>query len=101
MADQHEFDANDDEAVNVFYDLTVWDADQRSALVESLAAASVPHAWRENELVVPESAEDITDEIFDRLEHEIGLSATMTKPLNFNLTNGRYLSAGCSLSSSS
>ena len=72
MTDQHEFDANDDEAVNVFYDLTVWDTDQRSALVESLAAASVPHAWRENELVVPESAEDITDEIFDRLEREIG-----------------------------
>ena len=72
MADQHEFDADDDDAVNVFYDLTVWDADQRSALVESLAAASVPHAWRENELVVPESVEDVTDEIFDRLEREIG-----------------------------
>ena len=47
MTDQHEFDANDDEAVNVFYDLTVWDADQRSALVESLAAASVPQ-WSLN-----------------------------------------------------
>ena len=46
--------------------------DQRSALVESLAAASIPHAWRENELVIPEDAEDATDDIFERLEREIG-----------------------------
>lgn len=72
MTDQQEFDANDDDAVNVFYDLTVWDADQRSALVESLAAASIPHTWRDNELVVPEDAEDAADEIFERLEREIG-----------------------------
>ena len=72
MPNDQEFDANDDESVNVFYDLTVWDADQRSALVESLAAASIPHGWRGNELVVPEVAEDATDEIFDRLEREVG-----------------------------
>ncbi len=72
MTEQQEFDAEDDDAVNVFYDLTVWDADQRSALVESLAAASIPHAWRGNELVVPEDAEEATDDIFERLEQEIG-----------------------------
>ena len=72
MTDEQEFDANSDDAVNVFYDLTVWDADQRSVLVESLAAASIPHAWRENELVIPEDAEDATDDIFERLEREIG-----------------------------
>jgi hypothetical protein len=72
VPNDQEFDVNDDESVNVFYDLTVWDADQRSALVESLAAASIPHGWRGNELVVPEDAEDATDDIFERLEREIG-----------------------------
>ena len=72
MTDDQEFDVNDEDSVNVFYDLTVWDADQRSALVESLAAASIQHAWRGDELVVPEDAEDATDDIFERLEREIG-----------------------------
>jgi len=72
VTDDQEFDVNDEDSVNVFYDLTVWDADQRSALVESLAAASIQHAWRGDELVVPEDAEDATDDIFERLEREIG-----------------------------
>ena len=98
MTDQHEFDANDDEAVNVFYDLTVWDADQRSALVESLAAASVPMRGARTNLLCRSPLKTSPMRFLIDSNAKLGrfpsLSATMTKPSNFNLMNGRYLSAG-------
>jgi hypothetical protein len=67
-----DFDPADPDVVKVNYDLRGWDPDQRAALIESLANAEIPHAWIGDELVVPEGAEDRTDEIFDRLEDELG-----------------------------
>ena len=67
-----DFDPGDPDVVKVNYDLRGWDADQRAALIESLANADIPHAWQGDELVVPESAEDLADGVFDRLEDEIG-----------------------------
>jgi hypothetical protein len=67
-----DFDPADPDVVKVNYDLRGWDPDQRAALIESLANAEIPHAWIGDELVVPEGAEDRTDEVFDRLEDELG-----------------------------
>lgn len=72
MSDTGEFRPDDPETVVVHYDLAMWDVDQRSALTEALATAGVQHVWNGDELQVPDEAEDLTDEIFERLEAEIG-----------------------------
>lgn len=72
MSDTGEFRPDDPETVVVHYDLAMWDIDQRSALTEALATAGVQHVWNGDELQVPDEAEELTDEIFERLEAEIG-----------------------------
>lgn len=72
-----DFDPRDPDVVKVNYDLRGWDPDQRAALIESFANADIPHAWDGDELVVPESAEDAADAVFDRLEAEVGPFAVM------------------------
>jgi hypothetical protein len=72
-----DFDPRDPDVVKVNYDLRGWDADQRAALIESLANADIPHTWDGDELIVPESAEDAADAVFDRLESEVGPFAVM------------------------
>lgn len=67
-----DFDPNDDAIVKVHYDVAGWTFDQQGELAEAMAEASVPHAWDGTELVVPEAAEGKVDEIFERLEAELG-----------------------------
>lgn len=67
-----DFNPDDPDTVTVFYDLSLWDTDQRAALIESFANESIPHAWRSNEIVIPETFEAVADEIFDRLDDELG-----------------------------
>ena len=61
-----DFDPRDPDVVKVNYDLRGWDPDQRAALIESFANADIPHVWDGDELIVPESAEDSADAVFDR-----------------------------------
>lgn len=72
IGDQIEFDPNDPAIVKVHYDVATWDFDQQAELSEAMAESSIPHAWDGTELVVPESAEDKVDKIFERLEQELG-----------------------------
>ncbi|WP_041298038.1 hypothetical protein [Ilumatobacter coccineus] len=67
-----DFDPSDPATVKVHYDLSAWTFDQRAELSEALADADLPHAWDGEELLVPESVEDATDAMFDKLEAEIG-----------------------------
>lgn len=67
-----DFDPNDAEQIKVYYDVSVWDFEQRAELSESLAEQSVPHAWAGDELVVPEEVEGYVDALFERLEAELG-----------------------------
>lgn len=60
---------------NVFYDLSSWSSDQQAELTASLAQADVPHGWVEMELVVPAEFEGIMDQLFDRLERELGIGS--------------------------
>ncbi|HEX4980184.1 MAG TPA: hypothetical protein VFV63_00715 [Ilumatobacteraceae bacterium] len=67
-----DWDPNDPDAVNVLYDVSAWSVDQRAELAAAFADAGHPHAWEGDELVVPEEIEEAVDELFDRLERELG-----------------------------
>ena len=67
-----DWDPTDPDAVNVLYDVSAWSVDQRGELAAAFAEAGHPHAWEGDELVVPEEIEDAVDELFDRLERELG-----------------------------
>jgi hypothetical protein len=67
-----DFDPDDPTIVKVHYDLAAWGFDPRAELSEALAEHGIPHAWDGDELIVPEAAEELTDELFDRLEEELG-----------------------------
>lgn len=66
----------DPDAPNVYYDLSSWTTDQQAELTALLANADIAHAWVESELVVSEEYEDVVDQLFDRLERELGIGST-------------------------
>lgn len=70
-----EWNPNDPDATRVHYDLSSWTFDQMAELAASLAEAEVPHAWDGNELIVPESAEDDTDDIVAEVEVRMGIAS--------------------------
>ncbi len=72
IGDPIDFDPFDEAIVKVHYDVTVWTFDQQAELSEAMAQALVPHGWDGTELVVPETHEATVDEIFERLERELG-----------------------------
>ena len=60
----------DSDAEQVSYDLGDWDDGRRAQLAETLASASIEHAWDEHgELVVLEDDEDRVDAIIDAVEN--------------------------------
>lgn len=67
-----DFDPDDPSVVKVHYDLAAWSFDHRATLAEALADVGLPHAWDDDELVVPELVEAQTDAMFERLEAELG-----------------------------
>ncbi|HEY7626830.1 MAG TPA: hypothetical protein VH761_07175 [Ilumatobacteraceae bacterium] len=70
-----EWNPNDPEATRVHYDLSSWTFEQMAELAASLADAEIPHAWDGNELMVPESAEDETDDIVAQVEVRMGIAS--------------------------
>lgn len=67
-----DWDPNDPEAVKVHYDVSAWNIDQRAELASALADEEIAHVWDGDELIVPEELEARTDELFSRLENELG-----------------------------
>jgi hypothetical protein len=67
-----EWDPDDPETVNVHYDLTAWNLDQRAELAEALAEGGFDHRWDGDELVVPEALEGAIDAMFAELEADLG-----------------------------
>jgi hypothetical protein len=70
-----EWNPNDPDATRVHYDLTSWSFEQMAELAAALADAEIPHAWDGNELMVPESAEEATDDIVAQVEIRLGMGA--------------------------
>jgi hypothetical protein len=72
-----DWNANDPDATRVHYDLESWSFEQMAELAAALADAEIPHAWDGNELIVPESAEEATDEIVAQVELRLGMADTV------------------------
>lgn len=67
-----DFDPADPDTVVVQYELAGWTPVQLGELGAQMAEASVPHRWEGTELLIPEAAESFMDDVFDRLEAQIG-----------------------------
>jgi hypothetical protein len=53
----------------VAYDLSDWDDDRLTALVDALDAAGIAQGWDEDELFVYAADEQVADELLDRVAH--------------------------------
>jgi hypothetical protein len=70
-----DWNPNDPDATQVHYDLASWSFEQMAELAAALADAEIPHAWDGNELIVPESAEEATDDVVAQVEMRLGMAA--------------------------
>ncbi len=68
-----DWNAKDPDATRVHYDLASWSFEQMAELAATLADAEIPHAWDGDELIVPESAEEATDEVVAQVEARLGI----------------------------
>ena len=59
----------------VAYDLSDWDDDRLTALVDALDGAGIAHAWDGDELFVYSADEQSADELLDRVAHPHELPA--------------------------
>jgi hypothetical protein len=64
-----------DEGDEVAYDLGDWTAEQRQELVEGLASEGVVARLEDGELVVPESAADLAEELIEEVDAPDALAA--------------------------
>ena len=64
-----------DDGEEVAYDLADWTAEQRQGLVESLAAEGVVARLEDTELVVPEDAADLAEELIEEVDAPDALAA--------------------------
>jgi hypothetical protein len=69
-----DWNPNDPDATRVHYDLTSWSFEQMAELAAALADAVIPHAWDGNELIVPDSAEQATDDVVAQVEMRLGIA---------------------------
>jgi hypothetical protein len=70
-----DWNPNDPDATQVQYDLSEWTFEQMAELASELADEQIPHSWDGNELIVPESAEEETDEVIARVEMRMGIES--------------------------
>jgi hypothetical protein len=71
-----DWNPNDPDATRVHYDLTNWSFEQMAELAATLADAEIPHAWDGDELIVPESAEEVTDDVVAQVEMRLGIASS-------------------------
>src|SRR6478609_11779190 len=64
---------DDPDVVRVHYDLSRWSFDQQAELASDLTEAAIPHAWDDNELLVPEEFEIATDAAISLVEERLGI----------------------------
>ncbi len=75
-----DWNPNDPDATRVHYDLANWSFEQMAELAAALADAAIPHAWDGDELLVPESAEEATDEVVAQVEMRLGIADAVEVP---------------------
>jgi hypothetical protein len=67
-----DWNPDDPDTVKVHYDVSGWSIDQRVELTDAFAEADIAFVWEGDEVVVPEELEDQVDEMFVRLEEQLG-----------------------------
>ncbi len=75
-----DWNPNDPDATRVHYDLANWSFEQMAELAAALADAEIPHAWDDNELIVPDSAEEATDDVVAQVEMRLGMATDAESP---------------------
>lgn len=63
-----DWNPRDPEATTTRFDLTEWSVDERADVVAKLAAENIQHGWDGDELLVPQSDEEVVEDILDELE---------------------------------
>lgn len=63
-----DWNPRDPEASTTRFDLTEWSVDERADVVGKLAAENIQHGWDGDELLVPQSEEEVVEDILDELE---------------------------------
>lgn len=63
-----DWNPRDPEASTTRFDLTEWSVDERADVVAKLAAENIQHGWDGDELLVPQSEEEVVEDILDELE---------------------------------
>ena len=63
-----DWNPRDPEALTTRFDLTEWSVDERADVVAKLAADNIQHGWDGDELLVPQSDEEVVEDILDELE---------------------------------
>lgn len=63
-----DWNPRDPEASTTRFDLTEWSVDERADVVARLAAENIQHGWDGDELLVPQSEEEVVEDILDELE---------------------------------
>ena len=64
----NDLNPRDPEAATTRFDLTEWSVDERADVVAKLAADNIQHGWDGDELLVPQSDEEVVEDILDELE---------------------------------
>ncbi len=63
-----DWNPRDPEAASTRFDLAEWSVDERADVVAKLAAENIQHGWDGDELLVPQSEEEVVEDILDELE---------------------------------
>ena len=63
-----DWNPRDPEASTTRFDLTDWSVDERADVVAKLAAENIQHGWDGDELLVPQTEEEVVEDILDELE---------------------------------
>ena len=64
----NDWNPRDPKAATTRFDLTEWSVDERADVVAKLAADNIQHGWDGDELLVPQSDEEVVEDILDELE---------------------------------
>jgi len=67
---------HDPDTTQVEYDLSAWTFEQMAELASELAELEIPHSWDGNELIVPETAENATDDVIAAIEIRLGIESS-------------------------
>jgi hypothetical protein len=89
-----EWNPADPDTTSVYYDLSSWSIDHRAELAGEMADAEIPHAWNDDELMVPEESEQAADLLIEVVETRLGIVSGSDADTADAMAAGQTLDAG-------